>query len=412
MRIKNVPEFAGMRLRLAKSTEVFPGDRNAASVVREMKLMIKELIRTRDAATLKRIQDNKLTLASAHAKWRTGRLHLAEGHEDKRVVKAWREYYAKATMAEVTRKNRLSIIDALLSHELISNTAVVNELPEILADIRRHYEKEKQHNAFNSTRIELLAFLRRGLGFEDGSLFIQAVRKVPPLRQPRRKEHHPFESPRQMMEFCASLAGRQTPHASVYAESVLFMCVHGLRPEEFAQRRFEVDSETLHLRIRGTKNENADRIVPLMVEYPAQLQPPRIETLNRLFERMGLPVRCRDFRRTYAVWCEAAGIVQSRIRAYMGHADSSVTHTYQRVKPRVAILDEDRDQLRAWLNARLKEAPSARKVPDLKSGLSLIMAGGDMGLAAQFKRLPPEPSDGIVDPSAPVGRRKSRPKKR
>ncbi|MCX5761741.1 MAG: hypothetical protein NTW72_09585, partial [Gemmatimonadetes bacterium] len=52
MRIKNAPEFAGMNLRLVKTTGVLPQSRNASAIVQEMKLMIKELIRDRDAKTL------------------------------------------------------------------------------------------------------------------------------------------------------------------------------------------------------------------------------------------------------------------------------------------------------------------------------------------------------------------------
>lgn len=91
IKIKQVPELKGIKPpRIAKTTGVFPGDRNAETVVSEMKQMVKELIRERDAGTLRKIHSNALSLASAYKKWKTGRIHLAEGHEDKRVVKSWR----------------------------------------------------------------------------------------------------------------------------------------------------------------------------------------------------------------------------------------------------------------------------------------------------------------------------------
>jgi hypothetical protein len=61
-------DFAVIDPRITKSTEVSPGKKNAATTVAEMRLMLKDLFRPRDVGTLRRIQGNKLRLASAFAK--------------------------------------------------------------------------------------------------------------------------------------------------------------------------------------------------------------------------------------------------------------------------------------------------------------------------------------------------------
>ncbi|MBA4072587.1 MAG: hypothetical protein C0497_12245 [Gemmatimonas sp.] len=380
MRIKRVPELAGIKQRLFKTTGVFPGHRNASTIVAEMKLMIKELIRERDIVTLRKIQSNVLSLPSAYKQWKTGRIHLAEGQEDKRVVKLWRSYIEHAPLAESTKTNRLAIVSALEAKDFLTAQTVVNELPELLKKIRRHYEGKKQAPAFNTIRIEVGAFLTKGLNMEPDSRFVRDTLRATPLPVRSRREHHPFYSPHDCEAFCADLLLRKTALNRVYVESVLFMCLHGLRPEEFAEKRFAVDPKTEHLRIAGTKNPNAARVVPLLWEYPSNTTP-KIDTLNRLFERMKSPVRCRDFRRTYSIWCELAGLPSSRVRAYMGHAPETVTQTYQSTVPKQTTLDLDRATLVKWYQDELakERQPRKRGAPATAYGVLMHMLGPSLG---------------------------------
>ena len=360
MSIKQVRELAGLKRRLVRTTGVYPGQKNASTVVAEMKLMLKELIRERDLVTLRKIELKTLSLPSAYKQWKTGRIHLAEGHEDKRVLKLWRTYYERSPLAETTKTNRLAVVSALASKEFLTEQTVVNELPEALKRIRRYYEGKKQAPAFNTIRIELGAFLTKGLGMETDSPFVREAMRVKPIAVRSRREHHPFNTPHECADFCSGLLWRPTPHNKLYVDSVLFMCLHGLRPEEFAGKRFIIDPDTEHLRILGTKNPNAARVVPLLWEFPSG-SPPRIDTLNRMFERMKSPVRCRDFRRTFAIWCELAGIPNSRVQAYMGHSPETVTETYQRTVPKQTTLDSDRTLLVNWYQNQLSKLPKQRK---------------------------------------------------
>jgi hypothetical protein len=160
---EKVSEFAGMQTRFVRTTEVYLGDKNAESKVKEMKLMIKELIRSRDVPTLKRIEDGSLSLASLYKWWREGRVHLAQGYEKYRVVQAWHDYYGNKRFAAKTRVNRRAIVAGLVSKGYLTSDTVVNELPAVLKKARNHYEAAKQPSAFNTIRIEMGAFLTKGL---------------------------------------------------------------------------------------------------------------------------------------------------------------------------------------------------------------------------------------------------------
>lgn len=391
MRIKDVPEFAGMNLRISKTSGVHRGQRNGETIVAEMKLMIKELIRDRNATALRKIQDGTLTLPSAYKRWREGRIHLAEEFADRRVVKEWLDYLKEAPLAEKTKANRRAVVAALKAKELLTDQTVVNDLPAVVKKIHRHYAATKQAPAFNTIMIELGAFLTKGLGMERNSQFVNDVLRVPRLKQETRRDPHPFHTPRECAEFCARLLRRPTPHSQHYVESVLFMCMHGLRPDEFSGRRFLIDPETEHLRVRGTKNPNAKRLVPLTLALP-DFEPFRVDTLNRMFTRMKSPVRCRDFRRTFSIWCLQAGIPENRIRAYMGHAGQNVTQGYQRTVPRQAMLDADRDLLRAWYLKEMDRAPKPRERVLPPSALREVMRAVSLPVETLRERVLAEPS--------------------
>lgn len=382
--VEKVSEFAGMKPRFVRTTEVYVGERNAESTVREMKLMIKELIRNRDKSTLKKIEDKSLSLASAHKWWREGRVHLAQGYEKYRVVQEWKTYYTESGLADKTKTNRLAIVAALVAKGFLTSDTVVNDLPAVLKKARKHYDLTKQAAAFNTIRIEMGAFLTKGLGMDSDSPFVRDLMRIRKLDQGKRKDHHPFETPRECAAFCRKILERPSPYSGLYVESVLFLCKHGLRPEEFERGLFKIDPQTDHLSVGGTKNVNAKRVVPLSSFF--EKQPPKIGTLNMMFKRMGSPVRCRDFRRTFSIWCEAAGIPQARISAYMGHGAKTMTQRYQATAPKQATLDQDRDALHRWQEAELARKLTAREKAQPKSGFRAIFESVHATPAAKLRQ--------------------------
>jgi hypothetical protein len=373
MRLKKLEEFRGMSLRLKKATGIPASARNAVEIVKQMKLMIRELERKRDVKKLRAIQNGDLSLASAFVLWQEGRLDLAEEHGDKKVLKHWRAYINTANRREITRRNRLVIVAALENHGFISAKNVLNDLPSLLKRIRLHYKNAKQLVMFNTIRIELLSFLKEGLELDEESGVVRAVKKVPRFKKLVRRKHHPFLSPSDCADFCREVKNGKSVHKNHYANVILFACLHGVRPTEL--NKIEIDPTTEHLKVVGTKNENADRVVPLLLS-PDQLptNPPKIDTLNRLFERMGSQVRVRDFRRTYSRWVEEAGISHLHYKVYLGHGSRTVTDLYQRADPDQSALDEDAKKLQVWFDKELKRTPTERQKPQPVSALGVHMA--------------------------------------
>ena len=359
IRIKRVPELAGLKPRLVRTTEVPRDSRRAAEIVAEMKLMLKELQQQRDKKTLLRIQEGKLTLASAYKAWKQGRIQFAQAGEERRVVRDWLGYLDESGLAAKTKENRRYVVKGLMAKGFLTDQTTVNELPEIMQAVEKHYARTKQAMAFNQIRMEIRSFLIKGLGMDRESPFVHDVLRSRPMKPSDHRAEHPFNNPRECAAFCRKVMARPSPNGRIYAEAVMFMCLHGLRPEEFAGKRFRVDPETEHLRIDGTKNRRAKRVAPLCTALP-DWDPPRIDTMNVAFTRMKSPVRCRDFRRTFSIWCLAAGIPENRIAAYMGHGFRTMTQRYQRTTPTQALLDEDRKRLRLWYEKELAAVPTPR----------------------------------------------------
>jgi hypothetical protein len=91
------------------------------------------------------------------------------------------------------------------------------------------------------------------------------------------------------------------------------------------------------------------RVIPLIL----WLEPER-RTLGNLQMRLvnlqpATVVRCRDFRRTSAVWYEQAGVPRSRYSYYLGHGPKDMTALYERRTPTKAEMDADRQALLTWI---------------------------------------------------------------
>jgi hypothetical protein len=372
MRLKKLKEFRGMNLRLKKATGIPANARNAVEIVGQMKRMIRELERKRNVKKLRAIQNGDLSLASAFAFWQDGRLDLAQEHGDKKILMHWRAYIG-TLKGDITRSNRLDVVQAVENHGLISEKNVLNDLPLLLKNIRLHYENQKQYVMFNTIRIELLSFLTKGLDIKGDSTLLRETMDVRRFTKLKRRKHHPFLSPRDCAVFCSEVQNRKSVHAERYVETILFLCLHGLRPTEL--EKIGIDPSTKHLKVTGTKNTNADRVVPLAVR-PDELptNPPKIDTLNKLFERMGSPVRVRDFRRTYSRWTDESGISYLRYKVYLGHGNRSVTEHYQQADPDRDALDEDAEKLRVWFDAELKRTPTKKETPKRVSTFGFKMA--------------------------------------
>jgi hypothetical protein len=347
--------------RIAKLTGVFPGTPRAKERVSQIKEMLHDLVVSRDETTLLRIHRGELKLLDALHFWLQGRIALADSFQSEPLIARLEGYISSAVLRDTTKTRNRAIVAALMNKGLLQKDHTVRQIPEALRAIRRHYELSGNAAMFNNTRMMILAFLKKGLGYDNTSRIYLDVQAVEQLKLVRRRDHHPFLSPHDMLDLIARLRAKGSPAGQQYAHAVAFMCFHSLRPNEFTSGSFERDNATGHLRINGTKNPNAYRVVPMLNYFHGA--PPKLGTLNATLTRLvpPTPVRCRDFRRTYSVWCEAAGIPRSRYQRYLGHAVTDVTAIYQQTRPTRETLDEDQQRLLEWLREEMARPRATRK---------------------------------------------------
>ncbi|MCW2735899.1 site-specific integrase [Nocardioides sp.] len=119
----------------------------------------------------------------------------------------------------------------------------------------------------------------------------------------------------------------------------------------------DVDLDARTVRVRGTKTENADRVLTLaddlcerlrqraslhgtrglvfgVTRYASKAGQPRdrnnvSKSLRRVFAKAGVPwAGTHTFRRTVATWLDANGAALAEIANQLGHADTNVTANY------------------------------------------------------------------------------------
>ena len=110
--------------------------------------------------------------------------------------------------------------------------------------------------------------------------------------------------------------------------------------------------------IHGTKRDARDRAVPLIEAptKPTTLQPAFARALKRC---TGGGVQPYDGRRSYANWMEAAGIIRTRRRLYLGQKEKDVTDLYEdhEVGPHI---QKDTRALKSYLRKKLSMLRIAR----------------------------------------------------
>lgn len=352
--------FASCR-RIAKATGVYPNERNAKQTVEDIKAMIREFSKHGDEETPVKIHTGKLTLLDALKFWRQGRIDVAYGDGHTPLLAELQKYNATARISRVTRRNFVEHATFLEKKGFVDKKTTVGELPQITWTLSQHFAQHGKADRFNGLRSYFLGFVTKHLKHKKASPIYSKISEIPQHAIKRRKPHNPFESPRDMYALLRQVDGIKTipkERRRQYKEAIYFMCLHGLRPHEYAEGLFTLDESppggTGHLRIQGSKNVSARRVVPLFVN-PAALRarPVKYSSLHSVLLRTGAKQNIRDFRRTYAIWLEKAGIPESRARYYMGHQAESMTQHYRTRPMSRQMLDEDEAVFRVWFQKEL-----------------------------------------------------------
>lgn len=219
------------------------------------------------------------------------------------------------------------------STENASSGATLNDLPELL---RSYRERAQGSRSFNIARATVLSFLKDQVGKRD-ERYLTVQYDIPPL--PHRTKRTTGVTPDDARDIAE-------PLDPLTARIWWGLCVTGMRPSEF-WGEWEIEGNVV--RVKGTKTENAKRVIPLL--YPVAKPGLTYRQFNRRLEKIKLPVRARAGRRCFARWMNEAGIPRTRRRAYLGHAArEDVTDRYEGYSPE-KYLEEDRLRLRTFIGA-------------------------------------------------------------
>jgi len=215
-----------------------------------------------------------------------------------------------------TPKHRNSLLSSFRRLLEGSDRATAGDLPELLRRFQdQNGDKPRQCNLVRSA---VQAYLKARMG-KRHQLY-QAVCDIEPLEY-RPGKPHPV-TPEELVAITAQMS---QPHVSM----LWILARTGMRPKEFWEKQWWIDDisgDRLH--INGTKTRAANRSVPLICDVFGPMCSQAV--LNRALQKIRPEMALYDMRRSYSLWLEAAGIVQSRIKAYMGHGPGDVTEGYQR----------------------------------------------------------------------------------
>lgn len=382
-RLQVTTRFAECK-RLQLTTSIYPDTKDAMNILVSMKKMLKELSRLGDRDRLIGLKNGSLKLIDVYHAWLDGRERLLVGNEGKNLLAELQLYQESALHSDATKARAKSTISAWKNYNLLDEQLVVRDIPAVIQKAQLFYKAKKKYDMFNNARMYFLGFIKSHLLHRVDSPIYTAVKNVEQLRVVKRKDHHPFSTPHDFLHAVNTITNYKhltDARKKLYIDCITSMCFHPFRPSEFLELKWEKDRATEHLLIKGTKTPQSRRVVPLLyfpeVYYSGKngVGDYRLSnlSLNRQLERLGLAVRTRDFRRTYSIWAEKAGIERSHLIRYLGHAGKNTTDIYQMRALTKHELAQDAEKLRKWVNqelAKQKDKYQKNWVPRTNQGLS------------------------------------------
>lgn len=195
--------------------------------------------------------------------------------------------------------------------------AKIEALPALLgAYASRASDKVR---SVNLARAHCRAFLRDTVGASH-PLYARVKDLRPLKRKPRERG-----TPHTVGDLLALVGKLNTLEAGA-GDMLWTMAATGMGNKEYWHDGFSVNG---HVTVRGQKRDNRTREVPHWSARPL-VAPVVWEGRFRdlLREASGGAVQIYDLRRSFARWCEEAGIIQTNRDAYLGHGPKTMTQLY------------------------------------------------------------------------------------
>jgi integrase len=262
---------------------------------------------------LKAIQLKHISPLEAYNKWKDGKLvgvgSVAFVKDLKTSLLDWVENYR---VAETTRVGYKNNINQLL--KVAKANASVADLPDTLRKYKANCLDSDTLRVFNHARVTCLAFARDQYG--KNSELWRYISDINVVEYRKNRMNNPLT-----VKEVTELTSQMKPDV---ADMVWTMCTTGMGFKEYLDG-FTVKND--HIIIHGEKNDHRhDRQVPIIrTPTPRILQYKRF---REVIQEVRKDVTPYDFRRTYAVWLESAGVLRSHTEMYMGHSPKRMTDLY------------------------------------------------------------------------------------
>ena len=342
--------FRGLRrIRRASGT-------TDAKVFRQLYGMLDTLYQAGRLDVLEELRDGRVTALQVWKHYRLGHWSRIPTSDHARPLRESLDAYRKTVRGEHYRRDLASYFKALLAHA--RSGASVADLPTALERYSAACERQGTATMFNRTRSAAQAFARKMLRQGRKHPLWLEIAALEPLGVTPKRTKNPQtpDSARTIAEVLGGEAGRIW----------WVLCCSGMGPDEYFSEKWAVEDGRLH--VKGTKRAARDRLLPIIA---APFEP----TLSRwgftsALRRAGLGVTPYDARRTFANWCERAGLIQTDIDLLLGHGPRTMTqlYTWHRIE---GFLNDCEAKLRAFLG----EEPSRTSPPTAPVGNDVSVSG-------------------------------------
>jgi integrase len=311
-------------------------------VVEQIDLMLHSLYGQGRLDLLEAIRAKRLHPLKALAEWRQGReLTMPAPELLPTLIEAW-----TAWENAVPGDDHRSSIGTTRRALKIPAAARIDALPDLLASFMERNKAKVR--TVNLARAHCRAFLRDLKGIGTAHPLYARVAALRPLKRKPREKGTPHALPT-----IVELVGKLNELQAGVGDMAWSMAVSGMGNKEYWHQGFEVLRD--RVTIYGQKREGRTRDVPM---WSAPLVKPvcwegRFRDLLR--EASGGTVAPYDLRRSFARWCEEAGIIETNRDAYLGHGPRSMTQLYT-FGQLPGQLQADAAKLRAYRERELAQA--------------------------------------------------------
>lgn len=299
----------------------------------------------RDWDVLRAICDNRLDVEYVYERYRRGRI-LPTADEMLKLTDAV-ERWLPSVKNHYTRTSYAWALDRVAGSESAGSDSTLAELPAVLATYRTACETADTARTFNLTRAASQALVRDTLG--RGSSVWEGIRSLRPL--PLTRRIGAAQTPTAIHTYAAAL-GAMGPN-------LWDLCLSGMRRGEYFGRRWELADDRIV--VNGTKTAGSVRPVP----RTRDVAPPNAgydHFAHSLRRVSGGLMRVHDARKTFAHWCEEAGVSRTRIRLYLGHGRRDTTDIYTEMDVR-PWLRPDAERLQTYVMDQLRTHVPTHNAP-------------------------------------------------